>query len=40
VSFWDQTWRPNFEVGHDFKDDMGNPKWIVRLGIALLVPAL
>ncbi len=40
VSFGGHKWRPNFEVDYDFKDDPGNPKWIFRLGIALLVPAL
>jgi hypothetical protein len=38
VTFWGNKWRPNFEVGYDFKDDVGNPKWVIRAGIALLVP--
>jgi hypothetical protein len=38
VSFAGQKWRPNFEVGYDFKDEPGNPKWVIRAGIALLLP--
>ena len=38
VSFWGQKWRPNFEVDYDFKDDFGNPRWVIRAGIALLIP--
>ena len=38
VSFAGQKWRPNFEVGYDFKDDPGNPKWVIRAGISLLLP--
>lgn len=38
VTFWGHKWRPNVEVGYDFKDDVGNPKWIIRAGIALLLP--
>ncbi len=38
VSFWGQKWRPNFEVDYDFKDDFGNQRWVVRAGIALLLP--
>jgi hypothetical protein len=38
VSFWGNRWRPNVEVGYDFKDDVGNPKWVIRAGIALLLP--
>jgi len=38
VSFWGQKWRPNFEVDYDFKDDFGNQRWVVRVGIALLLP--
>jgi hypothetical protein len=40
VSLWGQKWRPNVEVGYDFKNDVGNQKWVVRAGVALLVPAL
>lgn len=38
VSFAGQKWRPNIEVGYDFKDDPGNPKWVLRAGITLLLP--
>ncbi len=38
VTFAGHKWRPNVEVGYDFKDDPGNPKWIARAGIALLLP--
>lgn len=38
VGFWGQKWRPNVEAGYDFKDDVGNPKWVFRVGIALLLP--
>jgi hypothetical protein len=38
VSLAGQKWRPNFEVGYDFKNDPGNPKWGIRAGISLLLP--
>jgi hypothetical protein len=38
VTFWGHKWRPNFEAGYDFKDDVGNPKWVIRAGITLLLP--
>ena len=38
VSFWGHKWRPNVEVGYDFKDDPGNAQWVIRAGIALLLP--
>ena len=38
VSFIGQKWRRNVEVGYDFQDDIGNPQWIVRAGITLLLP--
>jgi len=38
VPFWGHKWRPNFEVGYDFKDDPGNPQWVIRAGIVLLLP--
>jgi hypothetical protein len=38
VTFGGHKWRPNVEVGFDFKDDVGNPKWVNRAGIALLLP--
>ena len=31
-------WRPNFEVDYDFRDTRGNPEWVVRAGIVLLLP--
>jgi hypothetical protein len=37
-SFWGHKWRPNFEVNYDFKNDFGNQRWVVRAGIALLLP--
>jgi hypothetical protein len=39
VGWAGQKWRPNFEVGYDFKDDPGNQEWVLRAGVALLVPA-
>jgi len=38
VSFAGHKWRPNVEVGYDFKDDPGNPRWMIRAGITLLLP--
>ena len=38
VSFGGQKWRPTVEVGYDFKDDPGNPKWLLRAAISLLLP--
>jgi hypothetical protein len=38
VSFGGHKWRPNVEVDYDFKDDPGNPKWVIRAGITLLLP--
>jgi hypothetical protein len=38
VSFWGHKWRPNAELGYDFKDSPGNPKWVIRAGITLLLP--
>jgi hypothetical protein len=40
VTFRGHKWRPNIEAGYDFKDAPGNPKWTIRIGVALLVPAL
>jgi transposase len=28
----------NFEVNYDFRDDVGNQQWVVRAGVALLLP--
>jgi len=38
VSFGGHKWRPTIEVGYDFKDDPGNPKWLLRAAISLLLP--
>jgi hypothetical protein len=38
VGWKGQKWRPNFEVNYDFKDDRGNQEWVLRAGVALLVP--
>jgi hypothetical protein len=38
VTFSGHKWRPNLEVDYDLKDDYGNPKWTIRLGIVLLLP--
>jgi hypothetical protein len=38
VSFGGHKWRPNFEIGYDLKNDLGNPKWVIRVGIVLLLP--
>jgi len=38
VSFAGQKWRPTVEVGYDFKDDPGNPKWVLRAAVSLLLP--
>jgi hypothetical protein len=39
VSLWGHKWRPNAEIDYDFKNDPGNPKWIFRIGMVLLLPA-
>lgn len=36
VSFGGRKWRPSAELGPDFEDDPGNPKWVVRAGVTLL----
>ena len=33
-----KTWRPNFEVDYDFKNDQGNQEWVFRVAMVLLVP--
>lgn len=38
VGWAGHKWRPNFEVDYDFKNDQGNQEWVVRAGVALLVP--
>jgi hypothetical protein len=39
VGWAGHKWRPNFEVDYDFQNDRGNQEWVVRLGVALLVPS-
>jgi hypothetical protein len=39
VKWSGKSWRPNVEVGYDFKDDSGNQEWVFRLAVVLLVPA-
>jgi len=31
-------WRPNVEVDYDFRNVSGNQEWVLRAGIALLLP--
>jgi hypothetical protein len=38
VSAWGQKWRPNVELDYDLRDVSGNPKWVIRVGAALLLP--
>jgi len=38
TTLWGHKWRPNIEAGYDFRDAIGNPKWVIRAGIALLLP--
>lgn len=38
VGWAGQKWRPNVEVDYDFKNDRGNQEWVLRAGVALLVP--
>ena len=38
VSLWGHKWRPNAEIGYEFEDDVGNPEWVVRVGVTLLLP--
>ena len=40
VSLWGQKWRPNAEVDYDFQNTAGNQKWVLRIGVALLIPSL
>jgi len=37
VSFAGHKWRPTIEAGYDFKDDTGNPKWVLRAAVSLLL---
>ena len=38
VTWSGHKWRPNVEVDYDFRDTPGNPQWVVRAGIVLLLP--
>jgi hypothetical protein len=38
VTWSGHKWRPNVEVDYDFRDTRGNPQWVVRAGIVLLLP--
>ena len=40
VGFAGRKWRPNAEIGYDFRDGFGTPRWTVRAGIALLLPTI
>lgn len=39
MKFGGYSWRPNIEADYELKDDPGNPKWTIRLGVTLLLPA-
>lgn len=38
VTWAGHKWRPNVEIDYDFRDTRGNPQWVVRAGIVLLLP--
>lgn len=38
MDFAGQKWRPNVELDYDFRNLTGVPTWIVRAGVALLLP--
>ena len=38
VGLWGHKWRPNAEVDYDFRNDPGNQKWTIRVGMVLLLP--
>lgn len=38
VGWGGYQWRPNVEVDYDFRDAVGNPQWVVRAGLVLLLP--
>jgi hypothetical protein len=40
VSFYGDKWRPNVELGYDFRNSNGTPTWTLRAGVALLLPTL
>jgi len=39
VSFAGQMWRPNFEMNYDFRGTTSSAQWVLRIGVALLVPS-
>lgn len=39
VGWAGHKWRPNAEVDYDFQNDRGNQEWVLRVGVALLVPS-
>jgi hypothetical protein len=38
VGFAGHKWRPNIEAGYDFNNGFGNQRWVLRVGIVLLLP--
>jgi hypothetical protein len=40
VSYGGHKWRPNIELGYDFRNSAATPMWTVRAGVALLLPTL
>ena len=38
VTWGGHKWRPNVEVDYDFRNISGNQEWVLRAGIALLLP--
>ncbi len=38
VTWGGHKWRPNVELDYDFRDTTGNPQWVIRAGITLLLP--
>ena len=39
VNLWRQKWRLRHQADCDFNNDFGYQLWVVRVGIALLVPS-
>ena len=38
VGWAGRKWRPDVTVDYDFKNDSDNQEWVLRAGVALLVP--
>ena len=38
VTWGGHKWRPNVEVDYDFRNISGNQEWVLRAGVALLLP--